>query len=257
MLTFVDWFAGIGGFRLGLERAGMRCVGACEIDEFCRRVYAKNFGHEPSMRDIRDVRPSDIPHADLWCGGFPCQDISHASGTHATYLDGARSGLWRVWRELIRAVGPRVLLVENVPASLERWLPELLGDLASCGYDASWRVFSARQFGAPHLRRRIFIVGYARRLQADHALPHGDARRLQAEQVAGSHEDTPAREVERRRDAHGLVRRTAPSPLVRVAARPTRRVDRDRVAACGNGVVPQIVEWIGRRIVAAFDEGAG
>lgn len=251
-LTFVDWFAGIGGFRLGLERAGMRCVGACEIDPFARQVYAKNFGHEPLFRDIRDVRPSDIPHADLWCGGFPCQDISHASGGHATYLDGTRSGLWWAWRDLIRVVRPRLLLVENVPANLDRWLPAVLGSLAECGYDAEWSVLSARQAGAPHLRRRLFLVAHQGGLAADHAVPDAHQGGLAA--VAQPHSSSPPSiEAPHRGDSDGLVWWSTEPPTVRVADGLSRRLDRDRVAALGNSVTPPLVEWIGRRIVSAFD----
>ena len=106
-LKFFDWFAGIGGFRLGLEQAGHTCVGACEINKHARKIYAARFGHEPMFGDINLVRPEEIPEADLWCGGFPCQDLSTA-GRRAG-IGGARSGL--VWKllELVEALenGPK------------------------------------------------------------------------------------------------------------------------------------------------------
>ena len=91
-MKFVDWFAGIGGFRLGLEKQGFEHVASCELAPFPRRVYAEHFGAAPTWKDVTGVRTQDIPQADLWAGGFPCQDVSVA-GESRGLLGGARSGL--------------------------------------------------------------------------------------------------------------------------------------------------------------------
>jgi DNA (cytosine-5)-methyltransferase 1 len=182
MVLFADFFSGIGGFRLGLERAGHRCVFSCEIDPFARRVYGARFGREPEAEDIRAVTPETIPEADLWCGGFPCQDLSTAG--RRVGIKGERSGL--IWKllDLARERRPRWLLLENVPGLLTgrdaeddgadvspegradveaagdvvSWFGTLLGAMDQLGYDVSWRVLDARFFGVPQRRRRVFIL---------------------------------------------------------------------------------------------------
>lgn len=77
-VTFYDMFAGIGGFRLGLERAGFKCVGSCEIDEYARQIYRKNFGEYPTESDARGINPEALPDFKVLCAGFPCQAFSIA-----------------------------------------------------------------------------------------------------------------------------------------------------------------------------------
>ena len=156
-MRVLDLFSGIGGFSLGLERAGMRTVAFCEIDPFCRAVLAK---HWPSVLCHDDIRTfhASAGFADVICGGFPCQDISFAGD--GAGLAGARSGLWSELARLIGAVRPRYAIVENVAALLKRGMGDVLGDLARIGYDAEWSVVSACSMGAPHVRRRVFIVAY-------------------------------------------------------------------------------------------------
>ena len=170
-MKFTDWFAGIGGFRLGLERAGMECVASCEIDKSPRRMYAKRFGEQPTWADIRDVDPDvcaecwpppAVPRADLWCGGFPCQDLSVAG--KGAGLEGSRSGLWWEWMRLIERHTPRWLLIENVPGLLSsnggKDFGFVMASLAKVGYDAIWRILDAQFFGVAQQRRRVYIVGY-------------------------------------------------------------------------------------------------
>src|SRR5687767_14421804 len=130
-MTFGSLFAGIGGFDLGFERAGMRCVWQVEIDPYCRRVLAK---HWPNVRRHDDVRTFDGEPCDVLCGGFPCIDISNA-GERAG-LSGADSGLWREMVRAVRMVRPRIAVVENVAALLCRGMGTVCGDLAESGYDA-------------------------------------------------------------------------------------------------------------------------
>lgn len=157
-MRVLDLFSGIGGFSLGLERAGMTTVAFCEIDPFCRRVLAKHWPAVPIFEDVRRMKGSDVEAVDVICGGFPCQDISYAglgSGIH-----GERSGLWREYARLVGEVRPRYVLVENVSALLRRGLDVVLGDLAALGFDAEWHCIPASAVGAPHIRDRIWIIAY-------------------------------------------------------------------------------------------------
>lgn len=157
--TFADLFAGIGGFRLGLERAGWQCKWSCEIDRFCRQVYAKNFGKEPEYGDIREVE--NPPYVDLMCGGFPCQDLSVA-GKRAG-IKGERSGLFFEFVRLLEQVRPAWFLLENVPGWFSshkgRDFAVALFHLDKCGYGLPWRILDAQYFGVPQQRRRVFILG--------------------------------------------------------------------------------------------------
>lgn len=162
-MNVLDLFSGIGGFSLGLERAGMRTVYFCELDAYCRAVLAKHWPDVPCHDDIRTFPALDgtLPWIDVICGGFPCQDISVAGRGEG--LRGERSGLWKAMHQLIGLVQPRYALLENVSALLHRGLGEVLGDLAEIGYDAEWHCIPAATVGAPHRRDRIWIVAYPSR----------------------------------------------------------------------------------------------
>lgn len=162
-LKVLDLFSGIGGFSLGLERTGgFETVAFCEIEEFPRRVLAKNWPEVPCYHDVRELTAVALQRdgiaVDVICGGFPCQDISTA-GLGAG-MDGARSGLWSEIARLVGELGPKYVLVENVAALLSRGLDRVLGDLATLGYDAEWHCIPAAGVGAPHRRDRIWIVAH-------------------------------------------------------------------------------------------------
>lgn len=158
MPTFGSLFSGIGGLDLGLERAGWSCAWQVEIDPFCRRILARHWPAVPRHRDVRAVGAAELQRVDLIAGGFPCQDVSVA-GKQAG-LAGARSGLWFEYARIVRELRPRFVLVENVPGLAGNGLGDVLGSLASLGYDAEWDVLPAAAFGAPHLRERIYLVAY-------------------------------------------------------------------------------------------------
>jgi site-specific DNA-cytosine methylase len=159
--TYASFFSGVGGFELGLDAAGWEHVFSCEIDETCRKVYFERFGHEPQGTDINDLRPADIPDADLWVGGVPCQDLSVA-GKRAG-LAGARSGLFHRFAELVRARRPRHVLLEQVPGLLSsndgRDMETWVGALAELGYMGACWTADAQHFGVPQRRRRLFTLG--------------------------------------------------------------------------------------------------
>ncbi len=161
-MNVLDLFSGIGGFSLGLERAGFKTVAFCEIEPYCRAVLRR---HWPDVRQYDDVRTltaeqlaADGIAVDVICGGFPCQDISVAG--KGAGITGERSGLWKEYARLIGELRPRYVIVENVAALLGRGMGVVLGDLAEIGYDAEWHCISAADVGARHLRERIWIVGY-------------------------------------------------------------------------------------------------
>ena len=161
----------------------MRTVAFCEIEPYCRAVLARHWPGVPIFGDIQELTLEALADAheradkqsesqsgvgpvpatngcriDVICGGFPCQDISVAG--KGAGLAGARSGLWREYFRLIRDLGPRYVIVENVSALLGRGLAEVLADLASIGFDAEWHCIPASHVGAPHRRDRIWIVAY-------------------------------------------------------------------------------------------------
>jgi DNA-cytosine methyltransferase len=142
---------------LGLERAGMTCKWQVEIDDYATKVLEKHWPDVPKYRDICEFPPAEgVEPVDLICGGFPCQDISYAG--KGAGLDGERSGLFYELVRVVSEVGPRFVLLENVSALLTRGLDDVLGTLASIGYDAEWHCIQAADVGAPHIRDRIFIV---------------------------------------------------------------------------------------------------
>lgn len=168
-LTFIDLFARIGGMRLGHEQAGMKCVGYCEFDKFAIKSYRAIHDTEGEWygSDITKVRGGEMPHADVWSFGFPCQDISVAGKQRG--LNGTRSGLFHEVMRLIGEKGedkPEWLVIENVRNLLSidtgRGFVEVLNQMAAHGYDVRWEVLNSKDFGVPQDRERVFIVGRLR-----------------------------------------------------------------------------------------------
>jgi DNA (cytosine-5)-methyltransferase 1 len=163
VLRILDLFSGIGGFSLGLERTGgFETVAFCEIEPFCRKVLRKHWPDVPIYEDVRELTAerlgADGIAVDVICGGFPCQDISHAG--KGAGIEGERSGLWSEYARLIGELRPGYVIVENVAALLGRGLERVLGDLAALGYDAEWHCIPAAYVGAPHRRDRVWIVAH-------------------------------------------------------------------------------------------------
>jgi len=159
-LKFVELFAGIGGFSLGFERAGMECVGHVEINEYAQKILLKHWPDVPLLPDVTKVKGDEFGEVDLLCGGFPCQDLSVAGKQGG--IHGERSGLYD---EIIRIAGvcrPRYIVLENVANLIARtdWFGYVIGRLAQIGYDAEWEIIRASDVGAPHRRARVWIVAY-------------------------------------------------------------------------------------------------
>jgi DNA (cytosine-5)-methyltransferase 1 len=158
-ITFGSLFAGIGGIDLGFERCGMECKWQVEINDYAQKVLAKHWPKVHRERDIRECSTRNLERVDIIAGGFPCQDISYA-GLGAG-LDGERSGLFFEAIRLVRELQPRAVVLENVAALLTRGMDRVLGTLAEVGYDAEWHCIPAAYVGAPHIRDRVFVLGYA------------------------------------------------------------------------------------------------
>ena len=157
-LTFGSLFAGIGGFDLGFERAGMACRWQVEIDDYANRVLRKHWPDVRRWPDVRTWPQPDTEQVDIICGGFPCQDISYAG--RGAGLEGERSGLFFEAVRVVRELRPRAVVLENVAALLTRGLDRVLGTLAAIGYDAEWHCIPAAAVGAPHIRDRVFVMAY-------------------------------------------------------------------------------------------------
>jgi DNA (cytosine-5)-methyltransferase 1 len=282
VLTVGSLFAGIGGFDLGLERAGMRSVWQSEIDPYCQRVLAKHWPDVLRVPDVRDVGAGTVPYVDVICGGFPCQDISNA-GKRAG-IEGARSSLWAQFARVVGELRPRYVIVENVAALRGRGLDRVVAGLAEVGYDAEWDCLRASDFGARHRRNRLWLVAYAEREPLRIESGRGGGSCGAGASLAGLNgqlgyvADTGGVRRHRRQGGEGVGREAAerheairdtgdgreprrvfgcelPAPtwptepdVGRVADGVPARLD--RLTALGNALVPQIAEWIGRRIVA-------
>lgn len=166
-MRFIDFFAGIGGFRLGMEKAGHECVGHCEIDEAANRSYVAM--HRPKesewfARDIRTVEPSDLPDAEVWCFGFPCQAFSLA-GNRRGFEDTRGTLIFEVLR-LAKERHPSILFAENVKGLLNhdngRTFGTIIRAMDELGYDVEWQVCNSKYLGLPQNRERVYIVGHFR-----------------------------------------------------------------------------------------------
>ena len=245
-MTFGSLFAGIGGMDLGLEWAGMACEWQVEIDGYARRVLAKHWPNVPKHDDVRTFPPNEGDwNVDVIAGGFPCQDISNA-GKRAG-ITGERSGLWTEFARIIRDLRPRYVLVENVAAITSRGLDRVLGDLAEIGFDAEWQVLPACAFGAPHIRERLFIVAYRHGHELHRVFPASRPDTIDAWWLATQKVKTWDRGFAQLESVGIALRCNSYADARRILDGIPRRVDRLR--GLGNAVVPQVTEWIGRRII--------
>ena len=274
-MNVLDLFSGIGGFSLGLERAGMTTVAFCEIEPFPRKVLAKHWPDVPIYEDVRELtydrlKSDGIPRIDVICGGFPCQDISTA-GKQAGIGEGTRSGLWSEIARLISEIQPRYAVMENVTALISGdrggWFGRILGDLAEIGYDAEWHCIPASELGAHHHRDRVWIIAYPNS-EKPGRLPIGaskenpcscgsceilaDSRRcgLQGQrQLISSVHPAKEKDGETVKSINGCI-----GSVWEIEPRVGRVADgisnaTHRLKALGNAVVPQIPELIGRAIM--------
>lgn len=178
-MTFIDFFAGIGGFRLGLELAGFKCIGFCEKDKFAVKSYRAMYETDGEWyrEDVTTIKAEEIPYADIWCFGFPCQNISVAGKQRG--LSGKRSSLYFELIKLLKSKEekdkPTYLLIENVKNLLSingGWdFATVLTEMDQAGYDAMWQVLNSKAFGVPQNRERVFIIGNLRNRGRREILP--------------------------------------------------------------------------------------
>lgn len=167
-MKFIDFFSGIGGFHSGLERAGMECVGWCEFDKFAQASYRAMYNTMNLWfrNDVTKVRGWELPKADLWTFGFPCQDVSIA-GKQKGMKEGTRSGLFYEIMRLLdecKENKPKWLVCENVKNLLSidggTGFLNVIGEMAERGYSIEWKVYNSKDYGVPQNRERVYIVGY-------------------------------------------------------------------------------------------------
>lgn len=269
MLAYGSLFSGIEGFGLGFDRAGMRCAWQVEIDEFSRGVLAKHWPEIERHGDVRGCGEYNLQRVDVLCGGFPCQPHSVAGRRMGS---GDERWLWPEFNRIICEIKPRWVVVENVRGLLSvnsgREFGIILRDLADNGYDAEWDVLRASDVGAPHRRDRVFLVahtnsqwesqpqgsisnkwGWDRHGIEAHITSHNLGKRIQrffSKEIPWFDSFSWCKDVRRIEDLRG--RSDIPEPLIR-RTRDGIPDYMDRIRCIGNAVVPQLAEWIGRRII--------
>lgn len=260
-MRILDLFSGIGGFSLGLERAGFETVAFCEIEPYARRILRKHWPTVPIFEDVRTLTArrlikEGLGPIDLICGGFPCQDISLLGPR--TGITGERSGLWSEFARLIREIKPRWLIAENLPALRTNGADEVLTYLARAGYSAWPLVVGAGDVGAPHIRKRVWIIAHAdkdvkhrpdslesiRQRAKYHRLPIATNLRAVGHSINQSKKQSS--------HSHGNTQIPADSVIRRKGDGISDWLD--RLQCLGNAVVPQIPELIGRAILRVESE---
>ena len=270
MLTVGSLFSGIGGFDLGLERAGMQVKWQVEIDPYCLKVLDKHWPYVRRYTDIKQVDWSTVEPVDLVCGGFPCQPFSNA-GKRKGAAD--NRNLWPDMLATVEALRPTWVLGENVAASIRYIRTVCKPNLEALGYRVRVYRVPACAVGAFHERQRAYIVAYCDK-QGLEGRVSAELSECSCEQLAWeSRSPVMENAPSRRRYAQSLrcpspqtrnsavdVDRPGPTKRGQAAWQPEPNVGRvadgvparvDRLRSLGNAVVPQVVEWIGRQIVKA------
>ena len=246
MIRLGSAFSGIGGFELGLHWAipNLETLWQIEKDAYCQQVLKKHWPKSHIYSDITTIKTNKLQDIDILCAGFPCQDLSVAGKKEG--INGKKSGLfWELWtlirdfKEQGRAIP--IILLENVPAITSNGLGHVLGALSEIGYNAEWFVISAGAFGAPHLRKRWFLVAYSnsknnqkhpkhpRCVETTRRFKRGDSQNVGIHQGNYWKEQTP------------------PPALCSVDDGISHRMA--KIRALGNAIVPQCSHWIGQRMI--------
>lgn len=247
-LSIGSLFAGIGGLELGLERGipGARTAWQVERDPLCREVLKTHWPAAELFGDVRSVGAGQLDPVDIICGGFPCQDLSVAG--KGAGIDGERSGLWCEYSRVVRELRPRYVVVENVPALRSRGLGDVLGSLASSGYDASWDCLPASAVGAHHARDRLFVVAW----DASNTNPVELRIEPERDEWQGWRVRAAVGRDAEPLDGSGWDGWDTRPGMVRVDDGFPAGLDDARNAALGNAVAPAVAAAVGRCIAASL-----
>lgn len=189
---FIDLFCGIGGFRIGLERNGGKCVFSSDIDSFAQQTYHDNFGETP-VGDITKVKAKDIPSFDILAAGFPCQPFSYA-GLCKGFEDQTRGTLFFDVCRILAYHKPKMFFLENVKGLVShnkgKTLRVILENLKELGYDVHWKVLSSLDFGVPQKRERWYCVGFDKKVDFEFPKPLGTTPTLR--DIVDINDDNPS-----------------------------------------------------------------
>lgn len=236
-------FSGIGGFDLAAQWMGWENVFQVEWDSFCQKVLAKNFPNVTRYGDIKEFDGTKYRGLiDIISGGFPCQDISIAQvgRGRAKGIKGERSGMWFEYARVIREIRPKYIVFENSPMLTSRGLESVIAELSKCGYMCEWRYFYATQFGQRHRRKRLYGLAYPiSNGFIDFARKGGFLQKILPERT--SRQDGLPRNFKR-------FNKSSNFENVRIDDGISRELDKDRIKACGNSIIPQIAYQIFKAI---------
>lgn len=184
-IKFIDLFAGIGGFHLGLHKAGASCVFACEIDKYARKTYQENIKQiNPDLfkkdnlfiKDIREIIPKEIPDFDILCAGFPCQPFSQAGKKEGFSDKSNRGNLFFEIMRIVEEKKPKVLFLENVRHLVNhdngKTFKVIKSEIEKAGYSFHWKIIKASEFGLPQHRPRIYIIAIRNDLNLNFEFPN-------------------------------------------------------------------------------------
>ena len=257
-MKVLDLFSGIGGFSLGLERAGMETVAFCENDKFCQKVLAKHWPDVPVHNNIEELDGREYKGTvDLVCGGFPCQPFSVAGQQRGAEDDRA---LWPEMLRVIREVEPAWVIGENVSGIIHMELDNVLSDLEGAGYSCQSFVIPACGVDARHKRNRVWIVAHSgiERLQGSEETGDSLGGRTNREQLSARLSGVPRwNKSSNQPRMGGMVDGVSrwmdePEGIPRVIGKVPDRVH--RLKALGNAVVPQVVEVLGGMVMEIENE---
>ena len=226
-MRVLDLFSGIGGFSLGLERAGIQTIAFCEVDKKCRKTLAK---HWPGIKIYDDIREIDNEAADVICGGYPCQPYSsigkRTGSAHASFL----------WPEMFRVISscrPRWVFCENADEHVHNGFDEVASQLEAIGYKVWPFILPASAVGAPHIRERLWFVAYSNQARCNE-----EEIRVQEQRHTQTINATPR--------ACTYWQETE-SPLLGMDDGVANQSY--RIGACGNAVVPEIPFRFGKAMM--------
>ena len=240
-LTHGSLFSGVGGFELGAQLAGINTIYNCEIVEYNRLILKKHFPHTIQYEDITTLQQP--PYVDIISGGFPCQDISVANSHNknkvngkAKGINGERSGLWAEMFRIIRETMPQYAIIENSSMLTIRGLERVITDLSQIGYCLEWQCLQAKQFGYNHKRERLYGIAYPQQKRcSNNATVFRWLQKI--------HTKRPPRKNPLSFTVSRINGNTS-DELLRMDDGFFAELDKRRIEAMGNAVVPEIANYL-------------